>query len=439
VTLEWRTTSIFARIARNVAWLIGSRGFTAVTSIGYLAFAARSLGPKGFGAFTLVLTYAQLIAHVVQFQSLKTVIRYGAIHLVERMPGRLARLIGLTVSLDFASGLLGALIAVAVVPLVTPVLHWDPAQQRYAQAFATALLLTTGATASGVLRLFDRFDLLAYTDAVSPAIRFLGALAAWMTGAGLGTFLVIWASAAAAQTIAQWLGALRLQTTRPRFGSRALIRAIRENPRILKFMVQTNVSNSLNSSMQLGILAVGAVAGPVEAGGFRIAQRLANGVTNPVETVTRALFPEFARLVAQDDHAKLRHVLIRVCSIAGALAALVVVVGGPAAPAILRVVAGENFAFASEFLVLLLIAAAIDLAGFALEPFHNAHGRAGRVLRIRAVSAVAYLAFLALLLPLFGAKGAAVAAVGASLITLGQFAFSSLQILRTTPDDGTSP
>jgi O-antigen/teichoic acid export membrane protein len=334
--------------------------------------------------------------------------------------------------LDFASGLLGALIAVAVVPLITPVLHWGPAQQWYAQAFATALLLTTGATASGVLRLFDRFDLLAFTDAVSPAIKFLGALAAWMTGAGLATFLVIWACAAAAQMIAQWLGALRLQTARPRFGARAVVRAIRENPRILKFMVQTNVSNSLNSSMQLGILAVGAVAGPVEAGGFRIAQRLAKGVTNPVETVTRALFPEFARLVAQDDYARLRHILIRVCFIAGALAALVVVVGGPAAPAILRVVAGENFVFASEFLVLLLIAAAIDLAGFALEPFHNAHGRAGRVLRIRAVSAVAYLAFLALLLPPYGAKGAAVAAVGASLITLGQFAFSSLQILGTT-------
>ena len=204
---------------------------------------------------------------------------------------------------------------------------------------------------------------------------------------------------------------------------------MRENPRILKFAIQTNISSSLSSSSQLGILAVGAVAGPIEAGGFRLAQRLAKGITNPIETGTRALYPEFARLVAQNDHVKLRHVLLRVCFIAAGLGALAVLIAGPAAPEILRVVAGPHFAFARPYLVLLLIAAAVDLAGFALEPFHNAHGRAGRVLRIRLVGALTYLILLACLIPPLGATGAALATVGASLVTFAQFALSSWQIL----------
>lgn len=428
----WRTTGIFARLARNLGWLIGSRGFTAVASMGYLAIAARSLGPKGFGAFTLVLTYGQLIANVAQFQSLKSVIRYGAFHLASRKAGRIARLIGLTATLDVASALIGAISAILIAPVVTPLLHWNFAQQHYAQVFAAVLLLTTGATPTGVLRLFNRFDLIAYTDAISPAIRVLGSIITWIMGATLVSFLIVWALAAAVQTLAQWVAALSVQSVRPKFGSRPFARALRENRGILKFMVQSNVSSSLNSSMQLGILAVGAVAGSVEAGGFRIAQRLAKGITNPVETVTRALYPEFAHLVAQDDHTKLRQLLLSVCTIAAALGAVSVLIAGLAAATILRVVAGPNFVFARGYLLLLLVAAAIDLAGFALEPFHNAHGRAGRVLRIRTVSGVAYLVLLAVFLPTLGATGAAVAAVGVSVITFVQFAFSAAEVLRNT-------
>lgn len=430
MTRGLRKTGIFARLARNLGWLLGSRGFAAIASIGYLAIAARLLGPRGFGEFTVVLTYGQLIANVVQFQSFKSIIRYGAIHLATGRTGRLGRLTGLTATLDFASGAVGAIIAILLAPLVTSFLHWDLAQQHSAQIFAAVLLLTTGATPTGILRLFDRFDLIAYTDAVSPAVRIVGSVLAWLMGGGLISFLVVWALAAVVQALAQWVAALRVQSEPLRFGMRPFARAVRENPKILKFSVQTNLASSLSSSTQLGILGVGAIAGPIQAGGFRIAQRLAKGITNPVETVTRALYPEFARLVAQNDHAVLRHVLLRICSIAAGLGALAVLVAGPAASLILRLVVGPNFVFARPLLLLLLIAAAIDLAGFALEPFHNAHGRAGRVLRIRAVGAAAYLLLLACLLPAFGAIGAAVATVAASLITFAQFAFSSRQILK---------
>ena len=96
MTRGLRKTGIFTRLAKNLGWLLGSRGFAAVASIGYLAIAARSLGPKGFGEFTVVLTYGQLIANVVQFQSFKSIIRYGALHLANDRTGRLGRLTGLT-------------------------------------------------------------------------------------------------------------------------------------------------------------------------------------------------------------------------------------------------------------------------------------------------------------------------------------------------------
>jgi len=423
--------TVFSRLAKNVGWLVGARGFTGILSIAYLAIAARALGPLKFGGWTLILTYGQLIANLVQFQSWKGVIRFGALHIAEDRPDRLARLFGFTVTLDALSAVLGAAIAILGVPSVAPLLHWSIDQQHLAAIFGTFLLLVSGGTPAGMLRLFDRFDLIAYTEAVGPLVRLFGSITAWAMGGGILAFLIVWGLAALSQTVAQWIAAIVTHGAKVSIGRRSFSKALSENRRLWRFMVQTNFSTSLSLFwMQLGTLVVGAVAGPVEAGGFRIAQRLAKGIAKPIETITRALYPELAHLVATNNHRIVRKILTRVTWIAAGLALVVVLIAGPGGREILYLLAGRRFEFAHGFLFLLSIAAAIDLVGFALEPFHNAHGRTGRVLRVRAIGALLYLITLAVLLPRMGANGAAVAAIVASLVIFIQLAFSAAQIVR---------
>lgn len=395
------------------------------------------MGPRDFGGFTLVLTYGQMIANLVQFQSWKGVIRYGAIHRAGDRADRLARLFGFTATLDAAGAIGGALLAIVGVPLIAGYLHWPADQQRLAQGFGVLLLLATGGTASGILRLHDRFDLLAYTEAVGPMVRVVGALAAWLMSGGIIAFLGVWAGAALGQSLAQWLAALLIERAKLKVGPRPFRKAAAENHRLWRFMILTNISNSLSLFwMQLGTLAVGNAGGAAQAGGFRISSRIAKGVAKPVETVTRALYPELARLVAEGEHRTVRAILLRVTAMAALLAIAMVVIVGVGGKPILHLIAGRKFEFAHVFLTVLAFSAAIDLAGFALEPFHTAHGRAGRVLRIRLVGACFYLATLVVLLPRIGAIGAAFAAVGASAIMFAQLAVSTAQILRSTDERG---
>lgn len=423
-------SGILARVGRNLAWLAGSTAFSAVTSIAYLALAARSLGPAGFGKYALILTYAQLLGSLVQFQSWNAVIRYGAAHLERNDHPPLARLFGFAAALDWASALAGILIALVVVPFAAPLLHWSAVDARNAMWFSAAFLSTTGATATGILRLFDRFDLLVYSDSVGPLTRIVGALAGWAFGGGVAWFLGVFALSAILQLIAQWVAALSLgQRLSLRVAS--LRAAASENRRIWPFMIKTNLSSSIGQFwLQCGTLTVGWVAGPVEAGGFRIAHRFAQAMSKPVDMIIKALFPELARLVAARDHATTRKVLFRASAVSASFALLMVVVTGLFGTDILHVIAGRRFEFAQPFFFLLAISAAIDLAGFALTPFHNAYGRPGRVLRSGVIAVAVYAALLIALLPTVGARGAAYAAIGASLTGFAQLAISSVQILR---------
>jgi polysaccharide biosynthesis protein len=104
---EWRSSRhsiVLSRVGRNLSWLAGSTGFGAVASLLYVALTARTLGPRGFGSFALVMTYGELITGLAQFQSWKAVIGFGAAHHEAGEKARLSRLFGYAATLDWLSG-----------------------------------------------------------------------------------------------------------------------------------------------------------------------------------------------------------------------------------------------------------------------------------------------------------------------------------------------
>jgi O-antigen/teichoic acid export membrane protein len=402
-------------MGRNIAWLLGGRGYQAVTSLIYLGIAARALKPHGFGEFALVLAYGQAIANIAQFQSWQSVIRYGAIHLARSDETRLSRLLGFTATLDIASALGGAVIAAVGVMLIGPGLGWSGVEQQRAALFGAALLLSIGATPGGILRLLDRFDLIAYCQAIGPSVRLMRSIIAWAVDGGLSGFLIVWAAGALIQSGATWAVALGRAGRRLALGRRHFGVAAAENAGIWRFMLVTNASSSVGLLMeQIGTLAVGAIGGATAAGGFRIAAKLAKALAKPAEAMPRVLYPELARLTASGGEAALDRVMRLTGRISLAIAIGMILAAAIAGPLMLHLLAGSTYRFAHLYLVLLTVAVAIDLSGFALEPLLRARGRVGAVLGIRIAGALAYIPLLAGLLPWIGPAGAAIATIASS-------------------------
>lgn len=422
--------SVLARLGKNFGWLAASTGFSAVASLIYVGLTTRTLGPRDFGSFALVMTFGELVANLAQFQSWRAVIGFGAVHREAADVARLGRLFGYAVSLDWAGSLVGGLVLLAGVPLISSLLHWNHGEQQAAEWFGAALLFTSTTAPGGMLRLFDRFDLQVYSETAAQITRFLGCLLGWILAAGIDWFLCVWALGALVQLVWQWTCVLRLGL-RPTLGFRSLRLAARENRHLCPFMVQTSLGSSLGWLwMQVGTIVVGARVGPVEAGGFRLAHRFSLALMKPVEIATKALLPEFSRFVARDDHFATRGLLVRVTLVSGAFATLMLLLAGFFGRELLQLVAGTRFAFAHQFLVLLCIAAAINVAGFALEPFHSASFQAGALLRAYVVATIVYGLILVNVLTPLGAKAAAVASIGSALAVTIQLGISASRILK---------
>ena len=422
----------FARILANTGWLLGGKGVGAVLSLAYLAIVTRTLGVADFGRFALVLSAANVIKTLVSFDSWQIVVRYGQPHLASGDGDALNRVLRFCILIDLGSAVAGGLIAAFIILAFGPLMELSAGMGWQTWIFCMVMMITIRSSPTGVLRLFDRFDSGAFAETMIPVGRMIGAGLAWVLLPGITGFLIAWGAAELLCAISYWWLALRVGGKR--LGSWRAGRALDargENPGIVGFLTATNLQTTLSSvGQQVAVLVVGLFVGPAGAGLYRLANQLANSLTKISSLLSRSIFVELSRTHSSHGHEALGTLFRRtnrLALVAGAvIIALILTIGHP----LLGLIAGKAFLPAYPLLLLLGIAACIDLVGVSYRPLLMATDRASLSLRITLVSTGLLLAMQAALLPIYGTVGAAGANIAASIAGFAMMGLASRRVLK---------
>lgn len=429
---RWFEDGLFRRIFSNAGLLLSRRAIAALMGLAYLALAAQALGPGGFGALVLVHAYVVVISRVTSFQSWQAVVRYGADCLAAERRTDLQGLLTFSLWLDIGSSVIGAAIAVAAMPWVGPQLGLDADIVSFAQLYAVLALFMLRATPNGVLRLFDRFDLLANIQLVSPTIRLAGVALAFLAGAGLWAFLLTWFTASLAANLTLIAFAWR------ELARRGLLQGLRPRLRGLtaphaglwRFVWTSNLHATLAlAKTHATTLAVGWILGPAAAGIFKIAAEFAAVLVKPTALLNQTVYPELAKLASTGAGGRIGGVIRRAGLVTGAGAAGVVLLTALLGQPILTLAVGQAFLDAYPVMILLVLAAALGLGGFALDPAMFVLGRPDVPLKINVCVTLVYFPAFLLLLHWLGTIGGGVAMVGAAAATLIVSAVATARLL----------
>ena len=412
-----------ARVLGNLAWLIAGKGFGAVLSLFYLALATQLLGPQQFGYFTLILGTAQAISAIVSFQSWQVVIRFGSHNLAAGGDAALRdnnSLAAFCILLDLAAAIVGLLLASAVTFVFSHRFDWSDDLTASALMFSAVMLLSIKSSAVGLLRLYDRFRDGALAGAVTPLMRMVGALFAWAFAPTVTGFLIAWAAAEIATTLAHWLFVRFSTPVRPTHASFAEIKAVPAgHERFFSFVFITNAGSTLTAfAQQLPVLVVGFFAGPASAGFFRLAFQLKEATSRFADLLSRTVYAEFSSLHARGSAGESRELFGQMRWIAVIGAALLIALAFFAGREILLLIAGKEYLPAYPILQVLAAAAAVELFGVGYEPRFMAIGKPHISLIIRGISALLLVAMMLILLPSLGAIGAAYAILAYSLLSV---------------------
>lgn len=414
---------------RNAGILLGGKAVNAVVSTAALAIAARALGVETLGVLILVHTFMQTVSDLSKFQSWQAMIHYGTAPLQEGRPAEFQQVLRFSLRLDALSAAAGLLIALIAVALIGGGLGWPETLQPQVSLYALVICFLVSATPTGVLRLMDRFDLIAAQSSIESWVRLAGAALAWRADAGLETFLLIWfAGQIAAFVFLFGAAAWTLHTRRLLDGFRLRgDRPMAEGlPGIWSFVWSTNFNSTLGMAFtHLGTLTVGALLGAREAALYRIARQVANAVAKPAKLVVPALYPELARLAQSGDRRGLGRLVVQLTLAGGGIATGLLLIALLAGRPLLGWVMGPEFVAAHGVMLWLLAAAVIGIWAVPLEPLLISIGRASQAFRLRLAVTLLYVPLLYLLIAhdgdWGGLRGAGLAPViGMSLLLLGQ-------------------
>ena len=161
-----------ARLSRNLSWTFASQLFISLAAVATLFIAARALGPAGLGVLALVESFVGIVDLILRLEPWQAVIRYAIQAQNRGDTGAFLRLIKLSVLIDAAGGVLAGLSCMVLAPLVSPLIGLPETEgPRYIWLVAFGLFFSFRPTATAVLRIFDRFDRLAWADMISATVR----------------------------------------------------------------------------------------------------------------------------------------------------------------------------------------------------------------------------------------------------------------------------
>lgn len=423
------------RVLGNLGYLIRGRAVAALMMIGATILMARALGPASFGVVMLIQAYALLMRGLLNCRVFNAVIRYGVPAHDAGDLRTLRRLLRVCHRVDRGSSIAATLLAVLLAPWIGPLMGVGHEHVVLLAAYSLVLLTTGNNTPDGILRLFDRFDVIGWQMTTAAVISLVGvAIAAWWRAPLPVYVAVLGVAYATEQLCMSWLG---WGEYRRRIGPSVdddLRTARLAEFRGLRGFLWVNYwqSNMDLVPKHLATVLAGLLLGATSAGLLRLSRQISSVLSKLAILTRQAVFPDLTRSWHQRD-ASFAHLTFRTATYVGGFGLVLVAVVYFFGHALLGTVVGAKYIAAAPLLSLMMLAATFDLAAAPMRSAAYAIGRAGKVLGMYAIAAAIYLALFVVLAPWLDLVGIGLATVVAACLPMLAMVVLIQRHARPTP------
>jgi O-antigen/teichoic acid export membrane protein len=294
---SWLHDGFFRKLVRNSGWLMGSQALVAVIGLATMAVKTRGLGAEGFGFFTLIFAFSGIVGSLCAFQSWQALIKFGAASLQNNNKAQFSGYVKMAFALDVAGAWLGAVVAVSGAFFLSERMGWDGNVRAMMIVAGAALVFNTTGAATAILRLFDRFRWITYQQGATALLGFLTAGAAYFAGYGPQGFVIAAAFTMAVGNLTLlFMGLLVLHRDGYRVHASAPLTNKRE---FFRFSGWTYLSSTVDIPVkQLDVVLASSLISVEAAGIYKLIKQVAQVLNYFTDAVYRAVYPQFAALIA---------------------------------------------------------------------------------------------------------------------------------------------
>lgn len=390
-----------------------------------IALITHALGLADYGRISLAVGLVLLVGQFFDVRVGTAATTFGARALRDG-PASAARVFQFSYLIDLTTGVLAFLVVTGLAPFVGPWLVGEDGTLLVVLYALTLLAATVDDSSVTVLRLLDRFRLVAGYTVALELLRIalvVVALAVWESLVAVVLALLVHRSFTALTNAAAAVVAFRRGTGVNLVRGLGRARQFPERREMIRMVLHTNiVSYARLTQTNLPTVLVGAIAGPTQVGLYKVGMAAGAIVGRLADPPYAALLPRISKLWAAHRGREIRRLvqratLISVPVMAAALG-LVILLQSP----ILSVLGGSEAKGADTVLVLAALAQAVNGALFWNVGVLYVSGRSNLVARVALAGAATQLLLLPPLVATLDADGAAlsylVSTLGTNLVAL---------------------
>jgi len=429
---------MLAKLYVNTGKMFSGQASAALLGLAAIWFTTASLGLMLFGILVAIQSFTRLVGNTLKFSTWEAVVKYGADDLARNDRDAFRRLIVFNTLLDVGTAFVALAVCLGLAWLVLPLIKVPREYFWFVAFMSLGAFFTVSATPVGVLRLFDRFGLLAIAEPVGPLLRlglcalfyYLGWRDIWVFGAA---YL---ASSAVDRAITVWLGwrELRRRELTPRWQD-LRARWTENHPGLWKFALANNGRISLGVvTKESDDLIVAAFVGPVGVALWKIAKQVSSVLGVPAKLFVFSVFPQLARMWSARDYRGFRRLIIRSSATASVGAVIVVGLFAVCGPTLLDLfffkLTQKDFIAAFEPGLLLIGSRIATMFMSPFLPALTAMGRALRNLKLAFILATITVPVMLLLTWQFGLIGAGISRIFAEVLTAAVFGWTVIHAVN---------
>lgn len=415
---------LFKRFLKQSFWLYGGMAVAQVAGVIDLAVLARSLTFVEFGQLALIISYGSIVSALIDFRVWEAILKFFNEYFAAHDFGRALAVLRVCLAIDTGTGVVATAVMAVTAKPVARLLLDDPNLADEIVLYGLMLLFTTSeTTATGLFRVYRRFDLLGLKDGLGSIIRRSLSIVAALSFGSLHAVML-------ALVLGGLIEALIFNGLAYHLTRRQLGRVTGHTPldsgelrRILSFVLGTNVLGTLKLLTEhWDMLLLGWFGGPSVTGVYKVAAsaaQLHHKLKIPITTIS---YPEIVR-ARQAGPAHLRSTVLVLVSISALVTLPSALTFAILADPIVKLVSGSiDYLAAADYFRIMILGNIVTGLLFWSGHLLMANEQVWLVNRIHLARSLSSVVALAIIIPTWGALGASWLYVfNQSAVTIAEF------------------
>lgn len=418
--------SALNNLIKHSTILFSGNLFASILGVATMTLTARVLGVRHFGILVLIITYSNLIDGFFNFQSHLAIIKYGAEALTLKHTDRFKSLLKFGFLIDSATALFSTFVAISLAWFWGGIKGWTADLPYLVSFYSLTILFHINGTPVAVLRLFGKYNKIAYQYAITAGVKFLGVLFAYFSFHNLYAFLFFWA-------ISDIFGKLALMyfaytelkaNNLSAFLLTPINSMLSDFKGLWSFVLTTNIYSALNLGLkEVDVFLIGILLGPSGAGLYKIVKLIGATVIKIQDPLVQVVYPDLARYVSDKNYKHVIFLLTKPMKYILPLLLLFLIFFYFCGEYGIALLLGPAYHDSFYPALFYLIGTSISLLTFSFRPALLAFGKSSLSLYALFIASIIYISLLFVSTRSFGLIGAAISYCCFS------FFFASMQAL----------